>query len=195
MTRDLPEVPDWIDEKIEFDSQRDVQDHHIVKIFQKAERPFLSRRRVETELGMSDEGARLRLSDLEELEVLDSCSAAGGRIYWIYDDRSKWPIPPDTRVEPVEDGPTVSDLTDRSEVQYGVLAVVAAMIGSLFISGFVVASVLGATNQNLVLGLMALLGGLGALGGAAFGLLAVAIWAGGKIRNSEPTEELGSSQP
>lgn len=189
MTRDLPDVPDWIDEMIAFDSQRDVQDHHIVEIFQKADRPFLSRRRVETELGMSDEGARQRLLDLEELGVLDSCSAAGGRIYWIYDEKSDWPIPPDVRVEPVEDMLTVSELTDRSEVQYGLLAVLAAMVGSVSITGIVVATALGTNTQGIVFEAMAVLGGLGAFGGAAFGLIGASVWIARMAKNSEPVDE------
>lgn len=193
MTENLPEVPDWIGEKIEFDSQREVQDHHIVNIFLEADRPFLSRSRVETDLGMSDEGARQRLLNLEELEVLDSCSAAGGRIYWIYDERSEWPIPPDVQAESVDDELTVSELTDRSDVQYGVIAVLAAMIGSVSITGIVVAIALGMNTQGIVFSAMAILGGLGAFGGAAFGILAVGVWIATKARNSDTSRELASS--
>lgn len=189
MTEDLPDVPDWIEEKIEFDSQREVQDHHIVDIFQKADRPFLSRNRVETELGMSDEGARQRLLDLEELEVIDSCSAAGGRIYWIYDKRSEWPIPPDIQIEPVSDELTVSELTDRDEVQYGVIAILAAMVGSVSITGIVVATALGIGTDGIAFAAMAILGGFGALGGAVFGVLAVAVWIAGKLKNSDPDRD------
>jgi len=190
MTEDLPDVPDWIAEKIEFDSQREVQDHHIVNVFLEADRPFLSRNRVETELGMSDEGARQRLSSIEELGVLDSCSAAGGRIYWIFDERSDWPIPTDVQVEPVEDELTVAELTDRDEVQYGVVAVLAAMVGSVSITGIVVATALDVNSGGIVFTIMALLGGVGALGGAVFGILAVAVWIAGKIRAPETDESV-----
>lgn len=50
------------------------------------------------ELDMSKQGVHNRLATLEELDVLDSAPGANGRIYWLRDDRSNWPVPPDVAV-------------------------------------------------------------------------------------------------
>jgi len=85
---------------------------------------------------------------------------------------------------------TVAELTDRDEVQYGVVAVLAAMVGSVSITGIVVATALDVNSGGIVFTVMALLGGVGALGGAVFGILAVAVWIAGKIRAPETDESV-----
>lgn len=132
----MTEIPDWIEEKITFDRNRDVQDRHIVEVFLESDRPYLSSRAVATEIGLTKQGTRPRLEELEEIRVLDGDTVAGGRIFWIHDDRSEWPIPPDVEVVPITDEMTISEFLQQLHVQYGLLAVAATMIGGLFMMAF-----------------------------------------------------------
>lgn len=57
----LPEVADWIEEKIEFRSDREVQDHHIIKIIRGDSRPFVPCSYVASETTIGSDGMRPRL--------------------------------------------------------------------------------------------------------------------------------------
>lgn len=165
----MTEIPDWVDEKISFNPQREVQDNAIVEFFLESDRPYLSSRQVSTEIGMSKQGVDPRLEELEEIGVLDSESAAGGRIYWIRDERSDWPIPEDITVAAGKNDVTIRELLGSVHGIYGVVAVGSTMFSSLIFSAYVFftssdvsAPVVG--NSGLILaGLLASLFGLGFL--------------------------------
>jgi hypothetical protein len=133
------EIPPSIEEEMEFDASKEVQDSHLVEVFVESDRPFLSRRRVQNEIGLSSQGTRDRLSDLEEREILDSAAAGGGRIYWIRNDKSEWPIPSDVDVEPVSDDLTVSELLQRQPVQFAGVGLILMIAGALFTTLFTMA--------------------------------------------------------
>jgi hypothetical protein len=132
----MTELPDWIDEKIEFDPSNEVQDEHLVEVFLESEEPYLSRKKVASHVAMSKQGAGERLEDLVDIEVLDADSVAGGRIYWIRDVRSGWPIPSDVEVEPVQRQTTLEEFANRLYVKYGFLALALVIMGSLFMMAF-----------------------------------------------------------
>jgi len=132
----MTELPEWIDEKIEFDPSNEVQDAHLVEVFLDSDESYLSRKKVASHVGMSKQGAGERLEDLVDIEVLDADSVAGGRIYWIRDDRSEWPIPSDVEVKPVQRETTLKEFVNRLYVKYGFLAVALVMLGSLFMMAF-----------------------------------------------------------
>lgn len=132
----MTEIPDWIDDKIEFDPSNDVQDKHILEVFLESDDPYLSRRAVALEVGMSKQGVGTRLEELVDIEVLDDDSVGGARMYWIRDDRSDWPIPPDVDVIPVERDVTVKEFLGRVHVQYGILGVGITVLGALLMMAF-----------------------------------------------------------
>lgn len=132
-------LPEWIGERVEFDPNKDVQDAHIVQVFFDADRPYLSRKQVQGEIGLSSQGTRDRLLDLEERGVLASDAAGGGRIYWISNEKSAWPIPPDVEVEPIRTEPTVTELLSRQPVQFAGIGVLLMVAGALFTTLFMLA--------------------------------------------------------
>jgi hypothetical protein len=176
--KELPDVPDWIDDKIEFDEQKDFQDHHLVYAFVESEKPFLTVSQLATKFDKSKEGIRNRVHDLEVVDVLDSCPGAGGRLYWIHDDRSNWPIPPDVQIEPIEttDETTVSELTQRSSVQYGGAAVAAAMFGSVLITGLVAGLIFEIQIPSDLGGIVMVIAVMAAVFSFVFGLIGIGHW-------------------
>ena len=61
----------------------------------------------------------------------------GGRVFWIKDDRSRWPIPDDVTVEGKPDEPTISEFTDRLDVKLGAAAALSAFLSSILITSFI----------------------------------------------------------
>ena len=170
------EIPPSIKKELEFDASKEVQDSHLVEVFVESDRSFLSRRRVQNEIGLSSQGTRDRLSDLEEREILDSVAAGGGRVYWIHNDKSEWPIPHDVEVEPVSNELTVSELLQRQPVHFAGIGLILMIAGALFTTLFTMAL---AYDVSLpVVGTQQLL--LWAIGsvfvGVAFCLGGAAIW-------------------
>jgi DNA-binding transcriptional ArsR family regulator len=153
MTQGLPDLPDDLASKVEFDEQYGVQDHHIVAVFLRAEAPYLSVGTLAMELDMSKQGVRNRLSSLEERGVVDSAPGANGRIYWVADERSEWPIPPDVEVVPVPDDPTVSEVLERRDVVLAVLATGLAVLCAVSIMGLIAVDQFGSGDGPISLAL------------------------------------------
>lgn len=132
----MTKIPEWIEKRIEFDAGKDVQDRHIVETFLSSNRPYQSRQQIQETIGLSSQGTRDRLNKLEEKGVVESDAVANSRVYWIRNEKSDWPIPPDVQVEPISDSPTVADLLDRLYVRFGIVAVLLTMIGGILVIGF-----------------------------------------------------------
>jgi hypothetical protein len=171
-------IPSSLEDELEFDANKDVQDSHIVEVFIESDRPFLSRRHVEREIGLSSQGTRDRLSNLEEREVLNSAAAGSGRVWWIHNDDSAWPIPPDVEVEPVSSDPTVPELLDRPPVQLSGVGLILMVAGALFTTLFTlalaydVAVPIVATEQLLLWAIGSVFAGIAfCIGGASVWML------------------------
>lgn len=124
-----------MEEQLTVNEDYDVQHHHYLKPFVEGCDPWLSVGTVASHTGKTTQTTRKRLQELEALGILNSAPGANGRIYWINDEHSDWPIPPDVDVEGVdENDPRISDLTSRFDVQVGGIAVVLALFSSLAIS-------------------------------------------------------------
>lgn len=175
MTNGLPELPDDLAPKVEFDEQYEVQDHHVVEVFLQSEPPYLSVGQVAAELDMSKQGVRNRLATLEELDVLDSAPGANGRIYWLQDDRSDWPIPPDVAVESVSDETTVAELWARRHVKLGVLSTGLGLFCTISVMALIVVYQVARSFEAVVfaLSLLVLVLGVGSLG---LGIAAFVDW-------------------
>lgn len=180
MTDDIPE---WIEDRLEFDPGKEVQDSHIVRVFLDSDRPYLTRKQVENEIGLSSQETRDRLLDLEERGLLRSEAAGGGRIYWIDDEKSAWPIPPDVEVEPVTDELTVAEVFSRQPVQFAAVGILVMIAGALLTTLFVVALaydislVLFETEQLLLWAIMAVFVGI------AFCFGGLTVWAMERVRH------------
>lgn len=111
------EIPNHLAEKLEFNPNYEVQDHHFVEVIMDAPRPFVPIRYIETELEMSRPGARNRIEELEDIDVIRSGPGAGGPIFWLKHEQSDWPIPLEVRVGPEDPEVTVSELWDREYVR------------------------------------------------------------------------------
>lgn len=178
------DIPDQIAADLEFNPNKEVQDEHIVAVFVGSNRPYLSRKQVQGEIGLSGQGTRDRLNDLEERGVLASEPAGGGRIYWLADDRSAWPIPPDVEVEPIKDELTVNELLARVPVQFVGTGLLLMIGGALLTTLFTLAlayklSVPLIDTQSLLLaGILAVFFGLAFCGGGA------AVWGFERVRDT-----------
>lgn len=174
----MTDLPEWIDEKISVDPNRDVQDRHIVEVFLESERPYLSVNQVRSQIGLSKEQTDDRLKELVEIDVLDSDTIAGGQIFWIRDDQSDWPIPPDIIVAAGKNEMTIREFVTKLYGMYGVVAVGSVMMGALLMTGFTLLLIadlelpLIDTPQLLAFGVLFTLFGIGFLMAAA----GVAFW-------------------
>ena len=186
MTEATPDLPDWSEEEISINNDYDVQDHFFVEPLVETDRPWLSREAIEDEVGVSDQNARDRLGRLVEKGVLARAPAANGDIYWIKDERSRWPIPPDIELaEPEGEGgveeedqkrTTIDDLLDRTDVRMGIATVMVAVISSVLIGvgvapllgGYEVAWIGRLADISLVIGFFAALLATGMIGVTLF---------------------------
>lgn len=181
MTGDIPE---HIADDLEFNPNKEVQDEHIVEVFVDSNRPYLSRKQVQGEIGLSGQGTRDRLNDLEERGVLASEPAGGGRIYWLATEKSAWPLPPDVEVEPIRDELTVRELLARIPVQFVGVGFLLMIGGALLTTLFTLAlayelSIPLIETQNLLLaGILAVFFGISFCGGGA------ALWGVERIREA-----------
>jgi len=157
----MHEIPEWILNKIEFDAGRKLQQKAIVEVFFKKEKPFLTRREVQTNLrGDFARGTVIdRLKELAEIGVLNASPQKGGDIYWINYEESDWPVPPDVVVGPASEEMTVSEFFEQSSVTisgFGIglilVSTLAIWIGGIFAGAHVIDS--NISNGIVVIGLL-----------------------------------------
>lgn len=129
----MSDLPDWIEDRIEFDGSRALQERDVVKIFLESERPFLVRRQVENQLEdpPTKNTVLARLEDLCGAEVLKNDSPTG--VYWLNNEDSAWPIPNDVAVEPVSDEMTKSEFLNQEWVQYGLYGMLSLVVSNLLL--------------------------------------------------------------
>ncbi|MFB6070512.1 MAG: hypothetical protein ABEJ76_05755 [Halanaeroarchaeum sp.] len=147
----MSELPEWIEDKLEFNTDRRLQQRHVAEVFfEEDERPFLTRRQVQSRLkGDYTRGPVIeRLKELVEIGVLENDPQSGGDLYWLSNDKSEWPIPPDVTVEPVEDEMTVSEFFSLESIQVTLGGIGSILLGSwlVWIGGF-----MGAGNHSFFL--------------------------------------------
>lgn len=153
----MNELPDWIEQRLDENLQRDLRQRDVTEVISESDEPYLSRtviqHRVEEEIGETFDKSTVidRLTELVEQGVLMSDEVCGGQIYWIYDDTSEWPIPPDVDPKPVSDEMTVQEFFSTNPVIFAFLGVGAVLVSSLFMwVGGIISS-----NNSGVLGLQA----------------------------------------
>ncbi|RDI71975.1 hypothetical protein [Halopelagius longus] len=186
MSDGLPDVPEWIDEKIDVNERRETQDHHIVDAIQTAPRPFVSVKYLMNKLGMSRQGVKDRLDLLEEIDVVSSCQGANGRVYWVTNQVSKWPVPPDVEVGPKKsDETTVSEFISQTHVQLAVIALFIGVGGSFLITVFLTSTALSVEIPYEVMDGIVLLGFLSSLFSVLFMFVAGVYWLFDRVQRHE----------
>ena len=134
----MSELPEWIEQRLDENLQRDLRQRDVSGVVSESNEPYLSRtviqQRVEEETGETFDKSTVidRLTELVEQEVLMSDEVCGGQIYWIYDNTSEWPIPPDINPEPVSDEMTVQEFFSAKPVILGSLGAGAVLVSSVF---------------------------------------------------------------
>lgn len=112
-----------------------LQPHAVAQVFVDADEPFLTRRQVQSRVnGEYDKKTVLsRLDLLVELDVLRADVHPGGTIYWLENEASEWPVPPDVEVEPKRDDVTVAELVDRNSIRASTIGIGAVLLSSLLL--------------------------------------------------------------
>jgi hypothetical protein len=101
---------------------------------------------------------RDKLSKLRELEIVESKSVGKPDIYYLNDDRSEWPIPPDVEVEAKRTEPTLSEFFSLWYVQLGLVGLLGPVLAGtiLIVASFAAAGVISlpvSTTETISLGL------------------------------------------
>lgn len=174
MSEGIPDLPPDVAAQLDVNEDYRVQDHHIVAEFVDSDRAFLTVGHLSRRLEMSAQGVRDRLDRLEGMGVLDSRPAANGRIYWLRDERSEWPIPPDVHVEPIPDEPTLSEVLGRRDVQLTIAGGLVGVVAVLALMALILVGVygLGPAALEFPLALVSVVGGIGCVGLLAGAVLA-----------------------
>jgi len=134
----MPEIPGWIEARLDDDLHDDLQNRTLVEIFLEDERPFLSRRQIEDELSaqgitVSKDTTNRHLNQLVEDEILKEAVPASGSIYWINWPETDWPKPPDVTIEPTSNETTLKEFVGRTPVKVTGGTILFTMAGSFLI--------------------------------------------------------------
>lgn len=112
------ELPEWVEDRLEHDNNRDLQQRHVAEVIVNGDRPYYNVRGVRAEIkgDFDKDTVRARLDELVEQGVLREELMNRGYIYWLKEQESDWPIPPDVEVEAITNEPTVSEFFSRPHV-------------------------------------------------------------------------------
>lgn len=129
------ELPDWILNRLELNPRVELTQRAVIEIIYHGNRPFYNVRRVKGELEdeYDRDTVRARLNELVELGVLRSEQINRGDIYWLNNDKSDWPVPPDVTVETVDESLRVSELMSRWYTEVAAIAILTIIFGSAVI--------------------------------------------------------------
>lgn len=129
------DLPEWVEDRLEFDHNRELQQHHVAEILANGGRPYYTNRQIRAELdGEFDKGTiRNRLSEMEELGVARQESVNNGTVYWINQEESEWPIPPDVKVKGGTNETTVQEFVAQPYVQIFALGIFFATASGIVI--------------------------------------------------------------
>ena len=127
---DLPEEIDSRVDPVSYDME--LTQRHVALEFVHGDRPYYSVAQMHASLGnnVSLDTVRSRLDELEERGILKSEQVNNGSIYWLDQDDSDWPIPPDTAVEPKRDEMTIFEWRQQPHVQISAISVLLAILGT-----------------------------------------------------------------
>ncbi|OIB56155.1 hypothetical protein [Natrialba sp. SSL1] len=129
------ELPKWVEDRLEHDNSRDLQQRHVVEVVVNGDRSYYNVRFVRAEIkgDFDKDTVRSRLDELAEQGVLKTELINRGNIYWLNESKSDWPIPPDVEVEASSDEPTVSDFFSRPHVIIASIGFLGAAIAGVIV--------------------------------------------------------------
>lgn len=133
MTTPDGSLPDWIESRIEKGSyDMDLTQRHVALEFVHGDRPFYNVAQMHAALGsdVTSDTVRSRMDELHERDVLVRQQLNNGNVYWLNNDESDWPIPPDVEVEPKTEELTVSEWRQKPYVQIAAGSVLLAIVGT-----------------------------------------------------------------
>lgn len=133
MTTPDGDLPDWIESRIDKGSyDMDLTQRHVALEFVQGDRPFYNVAQMHAALGsdVSLDTVRSRMDELHERDVLVRRQLNNGNVYWLDQDESDWPIPPDVEVEPEREELTVSEWRQKPYVQIAAGSVLLAVVGT-----------------------------------------------------------------
>lgn len=122
------DLPEWIENKLDINRNRDIQQHHVAELMVNGDRPYYNIDRLEADLDASDDTIRERLREMGNKGVVKKEDVNNGNVYWINYDESQWPIPPDTDVEGSTDEQTVTEFFGQRYVVFMAVGVLMSMI-------------------------------------------------------------------
>lgn len=133
MTTSGDDLPDWIKDRIDSTNfDKDLTQRHVALEFVHGDRPFYNVTQMDAALGsdVSGDTVRNRLDELHERDVLVRQKINNGNVYWLKQEDSDWPIPPDVDVEPERSEPTVSEWRQEPYVKCAAASILLAIVGT-----------------------------------------------------------------
>lgn len=121
------DLPEWIEGKLDFNKNLDIQQHHVAELMVNGDRPYYNIQRLEAEFDTSGDTIRDRLAEMENKGVVKKERINNGDVYWINFDVSEWPIPPDTDVESSTDEQTVKEFFGQTYVLLIAIGIILSM--------------------------------------------------------------------
>jgi hypothetical protein len=96
----VPDLPNWIDQRIQRDLDKTLTQAHVVEVMVDAERPFFSARQLQARVKpeVSKATVRNRLDELQEIDVVATETYPDAvTLYYIDHEASDWPLSPEGR--------------------------------------------------------------------------------------------------
>lgn len=159
MPADDGTLPEWVAARIDpATSETDLPQRHVAAEFVHGDRPYYSVSQMHAALGsdVGQETVAARLAELVERGVLATETVNDGAIYWLENEASEWPIPPDVAVESTADAVTLAEWREQLHVRIAAAAVLIAITGTAItlVGAFQAAGRVGLpVDANVVIGL------------------------------------------
>ncbi|WP_435346054.1 hypothetical protein [Haloarchaeobius sp. HRN-SO-5] len=133
MTVPEGELPEEIESRIEepnFD--KDLTQRQVALEFYHGNRPYYNITKMRAALGTSKSRDTVgnRLSELYDRDVLEKEEINNGDIYWLSNEDTRWPSPPDADLSATDDGISVSEWRKLIHVRVSAIAIGWAILGT-----------------------------------------------------------------
>lgn len=128
-------LPDWITERLEERWDRELGQRPVARIIYFGDRPYYSVRQIRTALKQEfdPDTVRDRLNELTEQGILRKDRVNSGDVFYLKSEKSDWPIPPDTTVEPNNQEMTVSEFFNQRHVSIILAGILGLSLGAVAI--------------------------------------------------------------
>jgi hypothetical protein len=143
-------LPEEVEKRLKTDTRyvsgNELLPAEVAEVMYAADRPWFTVDQMNSEFNhrYHQDTVRDKLSKLRELEIVESQSVGKPDIYYLNDDRSEWPIPPDVEVEAERTEPTLSEFLSPWYIQLGLVGLLGPALGGviLIVGSFAAAGVI-----------------------------------------------------